>query len=145
MWVVIGSSFGIDLAQDVMLTAFLPNSATPLPYQKFSTVYRATNASPILSFHGVNATNGMSAASGILLDNVSVVLTYPPLRLGVSPPNSVVLIWPFTNSPYRVQSAASLANNAWVTLTNTPVNAGTNNQIVLPLSTNIQFFRLRMP
>src|SRR2546426_4322949 len=35
MWVVIGSSFGINLAQDVMLTAFLPNSSNAIPYQKF--------------------------------------------------------------------------------------------------------------
>jgi hypothetical protein len=145
MWVVIGSSFGIDLTQDVMLTAFLPNSANALTYQKFRTVYHATNASPILSVHGISATNGLNAASGILLDNVSVVLTYPPLKLGLSPPGSLVFSWPFTNSPYRLQSSSSLSSSSWVTLTNAPVNAGTNNQIVLPLSTNAQFFRLTMP
>src|SRR6516225_10548136 len=114
MWVVIGSSFGINLAQDVMLTAFLPNSSNAIPYQKFSTVYLATNASPILSFHGINATNGINAASAILLDNVSVVLTGPPLSLGFSPPNSLVFTWPFTNSPYRLQSAPSLTDTQWV-------------------------------
>jgi hypothetical protein len=145
MWVVIGSSFGIDLSQDLMLTAFLPNSANALPYQKFSTVYRATGTSPILSFHGINATNGLNAASGILLDNVSVVLAYPPLSLGLSRPSSLVFTWPFTNSPYRLQSSTSLSSGSWVTLTNAPVNAGTNNQIVLPLSTNVEFFRLTMP
>jgi len=145
MWVVIGSSFGINLAQDVMLTAFLPNSSNAIPYQKFNTVYLATNAWPILSFHGINATNGINAASAILLDNVSVVLTYPPLSLGFSRPNSLVFTWPFTNSPYRVQSAASLTNPHWVTLTNVPVNVGTNNQIVLPVTTGMQFFRLTLP
>jgi hypothetical protein len=145
MWVVIGGSFGIDLAQDVMLTAFLPNSANAMPYQKFSTLYLATNASPILSFHGINATNGLSAATAILLDNVSVVLAYPPLSLGFSRPNSLVFTWPFTNSPYRLQSAASLASTHWVTLTNRPVNVGTNNQLVLPVATNMQFFRLTLP
>src|SRR5215471_14429108 len=39
MWVVIGASFGINLAQDLMLTAFLPSSSNAMPYQKFSTVY----------------------------------------------------------------------------------------------------------
>jgi hypothetical protein len=145
MWVVIGSSFGIDLAQDVMLTAFLPNSSNAMPYQKFRTAYLATNASPILSFHGINATNGINAASAILLDNVSVVLAYPPLSLGFSRPTSLVFTWPFTNSPYRLQSAASLTNTHWVTLTNVPVTVSTNNQIVLPLAANIQFFRLTLP
>jgi hypothetical protein len=145
MWVVIGASFGINLAEDVMLTAFLPNSSNAIPYQKFSTDYLATNVSPILSFHGINGTNGINAASGILLDNVSVVLTYPPLSCGFSRPNALALIWPFTNSPYRLQSSASLTSGSWVSLTNEPVNVGTNNQIVLPLSTNIQFFRLTLP
>jgi hypothetical protein len=145
MWVVIGTSFGIDLTQDVMLTTFLPNSSNAIPYQKFSTVYLATNAAPILSFHGINATNGINASSAVLLDNVSVVLTGPPLSLGFSPPNSLVFTWPFTNSPYRLQSAPSLTDTQWVTLTNVPVNADDNNQIVLPALTNMQFFRLTLP
>src|SRR5215469_10299968 len=61
MWVVIGPSFGIDLSQDIMLTAYLPNSPSAIPYQQFSSVYLATNTSPILSFHGINATNGIAA------------------------------------------------------------------------------------
>jgi hypothetical protein len=145
MWVVIGTSFGINLAEDVMLTAFLPNSSNAIPYQKFTTVYLATNDSPILSFHGINGTNGINSASGILLDDVSVVLTHPPLSLGFSRPNALVFTWPFRNSPYRLQSAASLTSANWMTLTNVPVNVGTNNQIVLPMSTNMQFFRLTLP
>ena len=145
MWVVIGTSFGIDLSQDVMLTAYYPNSSNPLPYQKFSTVYRATNASPILSFHGINATNGLSVTNGILLDNVSVMLTAPPLTLSYSAPKSLHFTFPFTNSPYRLQSKTSLAATNWVTLTNVPVNVGTNNQIILTPATNMQFFRLTLP
>ncbi|PWU10631.1 MAG: hypothetical protein C5B50_25060 [Verrucomicrobia bacterium] len=145
MWVVIGASFGIDLAQDVMLTAFLPNSSNAIPYQKFGAVYLATNASPILSFHGINATNGINASSAILLDNVSMVLAYPPLNLSFSRPNTLVFTWPFTNSPYRLQSTPALTNTHWVTLTNVPMNVGTNNRILLPLSADAQFFRLTLP
>src|SRR5215472_11344971 len=103
MWVVIGTSFGIDLSQDVMLTAFYANSPDALPYQKFSTKYLATTASPILSFHGINATNGMVATNAILLDNISMTLAYPPLSLSLSQSNLLVFSWPFTNSPYRLQ------------------------------------------
>ena len=78
MWVVIGPSFGIDDSQDIPLTAFFPNSKTALPYQKFSVNYLATNATPILSFHGINATNGIDVTNSILLDNVSMVLAYHP-------------------------------------------------------------------
>src|SRR5262249_5209404 len=90
MWVVIGTSFGIDLNQGIMLTAFYPNSSNAIPYQNFSTNSLATTASPILSFHGINATNGMAATNAILLDNVSMPLTYPPLNLSLSQSNLLV-------------------------------------------------------
>ena len=145
MWAVIGTSFGIDLSQDIMLTAFYPNSSNALPYLKFSTNYLATTASPILSFHGINATNGLASTNAILLDNVSVTLTYPPLHLGLSPSNQLVLRWSYTNSPYRLQANASLATTNWVTLTNVPANSGTNSQIVLPMSAVQKFYRLTLP
>jgi hypothetical protein len=145
MWVVIGTSFGIDLAQDAMLTAFYPNSSNAIPYQKFSTDYLAATASPILSFHGINATNGISTDSAILLDNVSMTQTYPPLNVSLSSPNLLVFRWPFTNSPYRLEANASLAATNWMTLTNVPVNVGTSSQILLPAQASRQFFRLTLP
>lgn len=145
MWVVIGPSFGIDLSQDVELTAWFPNSASALPYQKFSAIYLATNASPILSFHGINATNGIPATSAILLDNVSVVLTYPLLNLRSTKTNSIVFNWPYTNSPYRLQAAPVLTSSSWTTLTNLPATAGTNSQVILTESASQQFYRLTLP
>jgi hypothetical protein len=145
MWVVIGTSFGIDLSQDIMLTAFFPNSSNALPYQKFSTNYLATTPSPILSFHGINATNGLAVTNAILLDNVWVTLTYPPLHLAQSPSNQLVFRWPSTNSPYRLQANASLTTTNWATLTNVPANAGTNSQIVMPIAAGQQFYRLTLP
>ena len=146
MWAQIGPSYGLDPSQDVILTAYFPNSASALPYQKFSTNYLAMMAVPILSFHAVNATNGIAATNAILLDNISMVQTYPPLNFSVPRSNTLVFTWPFTNSPYRLQSNASLDTTNWVTMTNVPVNVGTNNQIVLAMSTNkAEFFRLTLP
>jgi hypothetical protein len=145
MWAVIGTSYGIDLSQDVILTAYFPNSPTALPYQKFSTVYLATNANPILSFHGINATNGLAVTNGILLDNISMTLAYPPLTLNFSRPSSLVFHWPYTNSPYRLQVNGSLLTTNWVTLSNVPVNVGTNSQITLTAPVTTQFYRLTLP
>lgn len=146
MWVVIGPSFGIDLSQDIMLTAWFPNSPASLPYQEFSANYLATNTSTILSFHGIDGTDGLSATNGILLDDVWMTLTYPALSLGRSPSNMLMFRWPHTNSPYRLQANASLGTKTnWVTLTNVPANAGTNSQIMLPLSGGQQFYRLTLP
>jgi len=144
IWIQIGPQFGLS-AVCVALPSFFPHSATAIPYQKFSAVWFATNTSPILSFHGVNATNGLPVTNGILLDNVSVTVAYPPLTLTFSPPSSLVFRWPYTNSPYRLQTNASLLTTNWATLSNTPVNAGTNSQITLPSPTTAQFYRLTLP
>jgi len=144
MWVVIGPSFGIS-SVDVTLPSYFPNSATALPYQKFSALYLATNTAPILSFHGINATNALPVTNGILLDNVSMTLAYPPLTLNFSRPSSLVFSWPYTNSPYRLQTNASLLTTNWGTMGNVPVNAGTNSQITLPTPATAQFYRLTLP
>jgi hypothetical protein len=57
-----------------------------------------------------------------------------------------VFAWPFTNSPYRLQSSSSLLSANWTNLTNAPVNVGTNNQITIAISTNkALFYRLTLP
>lgn len=144
MWAQIGPQFGLS-PQCVALPAFFPNSSTALPYQKFSAMWIATNAWPILSFHGVNATNGLAVTNGILLDNVSVVLAYPPLNVSNSPLGPLVFHWANTNSPYRLQANASLLTTNWTTLGNTPVNVGTNSEITLPTPASPQFYRLTLP
>jgi hypothetical protein len=141
MYVVIGTSFGIDYSQDASLTSFLPNSASAIPYQKFTTNITATASSEMLSFHGYDAT------SAILLDNVSVtlvVLPPPLLNLRLDESNSLVFTW--TNQvPGSLQANASLATTNWVALTNTPVTVGISKQIVLPAPGSNMFYRLSLP
>ncbi len=139
MWVVIGTSFGIDLSQDVELTAFLPNSPNAIPYQKFSTNYTATVSDVILSFHGVDST------SAILLDNVSMTLNLPQINMSLGPSNTVVLNWTSWTNGFQLETSASLDRPIWVALTNTPVTIGSNSQIVLPAPVNNSFYRLAMP
>jgi hypothetical protein len=136
MYVVIGTSFGIDYSQDILLTAYLPNSSNALPYQKYTTNFTASTTSEILSFHGVDG------SSSILLDNVSVTPAAPPLSLGLSPGNTLVFAWSGPTNGYVLQANASLGTTNWVTLTNTPVTVGSNSQIVLPTPTGTQFYRL---
>lgn len=145
MWAQIGIDYGLS-SEDAPLPSFFPHSATALPYQEFSSNWVATSTSPVLSFHAINATNGVAVTNGILLDNVSMVLIYPPLTPAYAQPGSMVFTWPFTNTSYRLQSCTSLVSANWTTLTNVPVNVGTNNQITLTISTNDSiFFRLTLP
>jgi hypothetical protein len=142
LWVVIGSSFGIDYSQDTQLTAYYPNSANALPYQKFTTVFTATNSNPILSFHGVDAT------SSILLDNVSMTLAPPPapqLNVSVLPTSQLAFTWSSSTNGFLLQTNASLASSNWVTLTNQPVTVGSSNQIVLSAPVSNLFYRLTLP
>jgi hypothetical protein len=142
MWVDFGTSFGIDYSLDVTLTAYYPNSSNAIPYQKFTTTITASNATEILSFHGIDAT------SSILLDNVSVTLVVPApqLNLSVSPTNKLLFTWMSATNGFLLQTNGSLLTSNWVTLTNQPVTAGASNQIVLPAPVNNNvFYRLRLP
>jgi hypothetical protein len=142
MYILIGTSFGIDYSQDTLLVSFLPNSSNAIPYQKFTTNFTATTTSEILACHGVDG------ASSILMDNASIVLavpTTPPLSLGLSPSNTLVFTWAGTTNGVQLQANASLDTTNWVTLTNTPETVGSNLQIVLPAPASNQFYRLMVP
>jgi hypothetical protein len=145
MWAVIGSSFGINYNLDTSLVAYYPNSSSAIPYQLFSTNYLAISTQPILSFHAINGTNGATPNGGILLDNVSMELIYPPLSIELSPTNTLILTWPSTNSPYRLTVATSLTPTNWTVINTTPVNIGPNSQVNLPAPSGTQFYRLRLP
>ena len=139
MWAVIGPSFGIDYSSDLSLAAYYPNSASALPYQKFSTNFTATSISPILSFHGIDF------ASSILLDNVSVTRILPQLNVQLSPAKNLVFTWTNPAPAYVLQTNASLHTTNWGTLPNTPVTIGSTNQITLPMPTGSLFYRLTGP
>jgi hypothetical protein len=145
MWAVIGPSFGINYNEDTSLAAYYPNSSNAIPYQFFSTNYLAVSTQPILSFHAINGTNAATANGGILLDNVSMTLIYPPLSIERSPTDSLIFTWPFTNSPYRLTTTTSLTSTNWEIISTTPVDFGTNSQVNLSTPSGTQFYRLTLP
>ncbi len=145
MWSVIGPSYGIDYSVDTSVLAYYPDSANAIPYKLFSTNYVAISTQPILSFHGINGTNAATAQGAILLDNISMTLIYPPLSISLSPTNTLVFTWPYTNSPYRLTTVTTLTATNWTIINQTPVNAGTNSQVNLPLPSGISFYRLTLP
>jgi len=145
IWEVIGPSFGINYSVDTSLIAWFPNWSSALPYQQFSTNYLATMSEPTLSFHAINGTNAATAKGGILLDNVSMTLIYPPLSIRLSPTNTLIFTWPYTNSPYRLATVTSLTATNWTSVNAMPVNAGTNSQINIPTPSGPHFYRLTLP
>jgi hypothetical protein len=145
MWAVIGSSFGIDYYLDTSLAAYFPNSSSAISYRLFSTNYLATLTQPTLSFHAINGTNAATAEGGILLDNVSMTLIYPPLSIRLSPTNTLIFTWPYTNSPYRLTTVTSLTATNWMIINTTPDNIGANSQVNLPTPSGTHFYRLTLP
>lgn len=55
---------------------------------------------------------------------------------------SLILSWPTQSVSYAVQQSADITTPMWVTLTNAPVVAGSNNQITIPEPSGTRFFRL---
>lgn len=104
MYVLGGTDFPIDYVNDVLLTAYLPDSSSVLPCQKFSTTATATSSSEILAYHGVNGTNGILSPTAILLDHVFVVLATPQLNLSLSPTGAMVFTWTSATDGYQLQA-----------------------------------------
>ena len=65
-------------------------------------------------------------------------------RLAVSPAttNTILLSWPVEVTTYAVQQSHDLSPTNWVTLTNTPVVVGSQNEITLPNPPGRMFYRL---
>ena len=64
------------------------------------------------------------------------------LQIQLNGGNTVTLLWSSAAGPYLLKSNSSLAAGTWGTVTNTPTVVSGSNEVVLPLTTNAQFYRL---
>jgi hypothetical protein len=55
---------------------------------------------------------------------------------------TLILSWPTQSVSYAIQQSADITTPIWVTLTNAPVVAGSNNEIAIPEPGGTRFFRL---
>jgi hypothetical protein len=67
----------------------------------------------------------------------------PQLVIGVTASNTVVLSWAVSPDPFNLQATSGLGTTDWTTVTNTPVVVGEQNQVILPLSSGSQCYRLQ--
>lgn len=67
----------------------------------------------------------------------------PPLSIGLTSTNTVVLNWPVSAAAFDLQECSDLAAANWTTVTNSPTVVGQQNQVVLPLSSRNRCFRLQ--
>lgn len=66
----------------------------------------------------------------------------PQLFIGVTGTNSVVLSWAVSPDPFTLQKSSDPSTANWSDITNTPTVVGQQNQIVLPLSSAKECYRL---
>jgi hypothetical protein len=69
----------------------------------------------------------------------------PALRMFLTATNTVVAAWPATSALFRLQQTLSLASISWLDVTNAPLNANNEIQVILSPSSNQRFYRLRYP
>ncbi len=55
---------------------------------------------------------------------------------------TVLLSWPTPSAAFSVQQSSDLDSDGWVTLTNSPTVVGSQNQVSVPTSTHMAFYRL---
>ena len=103
---------------------------------------------------GQPATVSVSAAAssatpipsgGLNQATVNVGISLPTLQLLSIDPQDILLQWPSPASTYRLESLGTLTSTNWSVVTNAPVDDGYTKQLLLPLSGQRSFFRLRYP
>jgi hypothetical protein len=69
----------------------------------------------------------------------------PTLRIVLTTTNTVVAAWPVEPAGFRLQQTAGLVPSNWVDVTNAPVFANGEFQVVLTLDSGQRFYRLKYP
>ena len=67
----------------------------------------------------------------------------PQLHIAVTGTNTVVLCWAVFPDPFILQTSSQLSTTNWTTVTNTSAVVGQQNQLLLPLSSDSQSYRLQ--
>ena len=108
-------------------------------------------ATPNAGYQFVNWTENsavLSASPSYTFTNIvnqSLVATFvavPTLSSLTTQTNTLLLTWPTNFSSFALQQNSSLGTTNWVGTTN-PVNVvGTNNQVLIPIRSGSEFFRL---
>ncbi len=82
------------------------------------------------------------AATQIVGPNALLTTNVP---LAIAQGNGILILsWPVTGSGFTLESSLALGNGAvWTPVTNALVLVSLNNQVILPLSNSVEFFRLQ--
>lgn len=94
---------------------------------------------------------GARPMSGWNIDDVEIladaapVIVAPLLDIQLTPPDTALLSWPTNAAGFVLQRISDPTTTNWVDMTDTVNVAGTNNQVIVPLLSGGEFFRLKLP
>ena len=143
-----GRSFGVFLDQQTFNNALYEGEQLVTNYIRYSVTFVATNTTHTIIFAGEldGRSNGGVGTTDVSykLDNVDLSEDRPTLWIAsVGGGTSVQLTWPTNLLSTTLQATTNLVNSAgWSNVTNTPGVSGTNQWVILPASSGMQFFRL---
>jgi hypothetical protein len=96
--------------------------------------------------HGFAVSGGYAYVgypSGVTIYSLGIPAA-PPLGITSIGADTLLLSWPAPSAAFAVQQKQDLRSAKWEPLTNTPVVAGSKNQITIPAPTGPAFYRLIM-
>lgn len=73
------------------------------------------------------------------------ILVKPTLRIEATSSNVVVLTWPTNSIGFIPQHSPDLNSVGWTSVTNSIHLVGTNEQVLVPVNSSAEFFRLSNP
>jgi len=76
-------------------------------------------------------------------DGLRIYLMLPQLHASLSISNSVVLTWPVSAAPFLLEENSDLTTTNWTIVTNAPIVAGQQNQVIFARSSADKFYRLK--
>jgi len=121
-----------------------------LPFETYSDVVFGIGINPATPpgqyFGFVTLRGGTNIFAATDLASPIFEVSLPPAALGLAHSGTnVVLSWPSPPGGFALQRNSDLTTTNWVTVTNTATIANGQNQVILSLAGNIQFYRLKYP
>jgi hypothetical protein len=137
--VVSGNYFPIQLAFTNSAFSNLSPVSDSFPYG--GTVGSLSGSLISLNWAGGYVTNGQNLEAVFNLN----LPASPPLIIQLTPTNAVVISWPWPSTDFNLQQNTNASSTNWVNVTNTPIIAGGQKQVIVSPPVGTQFYRLKYP
>lgn len=148
---VANSRFLVSVGASSLVSVGMDGSVASLATGVGNNILDVLSVGPNVFFSDWSGSGIFAVTSGSTSSMVAGGMTNPGhFLLAQLPPDlkvtkaggQVVATWPYSVSSYKLQSSTNLSLANWQAVSVTPVQAGNEMQVILPLSSDATFFRL---